>query len=196
VRQSGQLGAVLCAWKAPAGLTPEADALDVLSTALTSGKSSRLYRRLTDAGLTTNTFAFFPRLRDPGLFMVYGALAPDATHEAVEAELRAVLAEIAETGLTDAELERARRQVVAQEDFGRDGPFAIAAQLNEAIAVGDWTLYASYSDRIAAVTTEQVRAVAQATVDDDRLTVGHYVPILPEPAEAPSISSTEPALAA
>jgi zinc protease len=196
VRQSGQLGAVLCAWKAPAGLTPEADALDVLSTALTSGKSSRLYRRLTDAGLTTNTFAFFPRLRDPGLFMVYGALAPDATHEAVEAELRAVLAEIAETGLTDAELERARRQVVAQEAFGRDGPFAIAAQLNEAIAVGDWTLYASYSDRIAAVTTEQVRAVAQATVDDDRLTVGHYVPILPEPAEAPSISSTEPALAA
>ena len=45
------LGAVLCAWKAPPGLTPEADALDVLSTALTSGKSSRLYRRLTDAGL-------------------------------------------------------------------------------------------------------------------------------------------------
>ena len=193
VRQAGQLGAVLCAWKAPAGLTPAADALDVLATALTSGKSSRLYRRLTDAGLTTNTFAFFPRLRDPGLFMVYGALAPDATHEAVEAELRAVLAEIADSGLTEAELERARRQVVAQEAFGRDGPFAIAAQLNEAIAVGDWTLYADYTGRIEAVTAEQVQAAARAAVHDDRLTVGHYVPVLPE-TEAPAEPET-PALA-
>ena len=197
VRQAGQLGAVLCAWKAPPGLTPEADALDVLATALTSGKSSRLYRRLTDAGLTTNTFAFFPRLRDPGLFMVYGALAPDATHEAVEAELRAVLADIADAGLTDAELERARRQVAAQEAFGRDGPFAIAAQLNEAIAVGDWTLYADYRSRIAAVTTDQVQAAARAAIDDDRLTVGHYVPILPEPAQTDAANpTTEPALAA
>ena len=181
VRQAGQLGAVLCAWKAPPGLTPEADALDVLATALTSGKSSRLYRRLTDAGLTTNTFAFFPRLRDPGLFMVYGALAPDVAHEAVETELRAVLAEIAASGLTETELERARRQVVAQEAFGRDGPFAIAAQLNEAIAVGDWTLYADYPGRIAAVTAEHVQAAARAAIHDDRLTVGHYVPILPAP---------------
>ena len=196
VRQAGQLGAVLCAWKAPPGLTPEADALDVLSTALTSGKSSRLYRRLTDAGLTTNTFAFFPRLRDPGLFMVYGALAPDATHEAVETELRAVMAEIADAGLTDAELERARRQVVAQEAFGRDGPFAVASQLNEAIAVGDWTLYADYRRRIAAVTAEQVQAAAAAAVHDDRLTVGHYVPVLPEPAAASAGSAPEPALAA
>ncbi|MEM6783518.1 MAG: pitrilysin family protein [Bacteroidota bacterium] len=179
VRQAGQLGAVLCAFKAPAGLDADADALDVLSTALTSGKSSRLYRGLTDQGLTTSTFAYFPRLRDPGLFMVYGALAPDVKHETVEETLRQILAEIVEHGLTEAELERARRQTVAQDAFGRDGPYAIASQLNEAIAVGDWTLYATYRDRIASVTAADVQRVAAQIFRAGRLTVGHYVP---EPA--------------
>ena len=176
VRQAGELGAVLLAYKAPAGLDPDADALDVLVQALSAGKSSRLYRRLTDRSLTTGASAFFPRLRDPGLLAAYGTLAPDVTHEAVEAELRAVLHEVAADGLTDDEIARGRRQVVADEAFGRDGPYAVVSQLNEAIAVGDWTLFSEFQDRIEAVTPEAVREAAARVVHDDRLTVGWYVP--------------------
>ncbi len=177
LKQAGELGAVLVAQKAPAGLDADADALDVLVQALAAGKSSRLYRRLTDAGLTTSAFAFYPRLRDPGLFVLYAALAPDVSHETVEAELVAILDEVARDGLTDAELARGRQQVVADEAFGRDGPYAVVAQLNEAIALGDWTLYAEYRDRIDAVTPEAVQAAAQRLVSEDRRTVGHYVPV-------------------
>lgn len=176
VRQAGELGAVVLAYKAPAGLDADADALDVLVQALAAGKSSRLYRRLTDRGLTTSAFAYFPRLRDPGLFMLYGTLSPDTDHATVEAELKAVLAEIAGGGLSDDELARARRQVVAEEAFNRDGPFAVVAQLNEAIAVGDWTLFSTFRDRIEAVTAAAVQAAAARLVTDDRLTVGWYVP--------------------
>ena len=176
VRQAGELGAVILAYKAPAGLDPDADALDVLVQALSAGKSSRLYRRLTDRSLTTSASAFFPRLRDPGLFAVYGTLAPDVTPETVEAELRAVLREVAADGLTAEEIERGRRQVVADEAFGRDGPYAVVSQLNEAIAVGDWTLFSEFRGRIEAVTAEAVRAAAARLVHDDRLTVGWYVP--------------------
>ncbi len=178
LKQAGELGAVLVAQKAPAGLDPDADALDVLVQALAAGKSSRLYRRLTDAGLTTSAFAFYPRLRDPGLFVLYAALAPDVAHETVEAELVAILDEVARDGLTDAELARGRQQVVADEAFSRDGPFAVVAQLNEAIALGDWTLYAEYRDRIDAVTPEAVQAAAQRLVHPDRRTVGHYIPVV------------------
>ena len=176
LKQAGELGAVLVAQKAPAGLDADADALDVLVQALAAGKSGRLYRRLTDAGLTTSAFAFYPRLRDPGLFVLYAALAPGVAHETVEAELVAVLDEVARDGLTDAELARGRQQVVADEAFGRDGPYAVVAQLNEAIALGDWTLYAEYRDRIDAVTREAVQAAAARLVHPDRRKVGHYVP--------------------
>ncbi len=182
VRQAGQLGAVLMAFKAPRGLSPEADALDVLAVALGGGKSSRLYRALVDRGLATSQFAWMPRLRDPGLFSIFAALGPDVEHAAIEEAVWEVLHGMMGEGLTGEELDRARSQIVAEEAFGRDGPFAIASQLNEAIAAGDWTLYAGYLDRIARVTPEAVVEVARATFERDRLTAGHFVPTVPEAA--------------
>jgi zinc protease len=179
VRQSGQLGAMLMSFRAPAGLDLEADALDVLAVALGAGQSSRLHRRLTDQGLTTASVAWMPRLRDPGLFNVYASLAPDVDHATVEDALWETLLAVADDGITEGELARARRQLVADEAFGRDGAFAIASRLNEAIAAGDWTLYTTFLDRIEHVTTDHVRAAARRTFDRDRVTVGHYVPILP-----------------
>ncbi len=176
VRQAGELGTVLVAYKAPAGLDADADALEVLSQALAAGKSSRLYRRLTDQGLTTSASAFYPRLRDPGLFVLYGTLTPDTDPQTVEDALKDALAEVARDGLGADELARARRQVVADEAFSRDGPYAVVSQLNEAIAVGDWTLFTSYRDRIEAVEAADVQAAAARIASDDRLTVGWYVP--------------------
>ncbi|MFN3596543.1 MAG: M16 family metallopeptidase [Rubricoccaceae bacterium] len=185
IRQAGELGAVVLGYKAPAGLERDADALDVLVQVLAHGNSSRLFRRLTDRGLTAAAFAFYPRLRDPGLFLLYGALTPGTPAADVEAGLREALREVARKGITAAELARARRQVVAEEAFARDGPFSVVAQLNEAIAVGDWTLFARYRERIEAVTAEDVQAAAARLDNDDRLTVGVYEPITPDaPPEA------------
>jgi zinc protease len=176
VRQAGELGAVLLAYKAPAGLDEAADALDVLVQVLAAGKSGRLYRALTDAGLATSASAYYPRLRDPGLFIAYATLAPDVTHDTAEAALKAALHAVADEGITDVELARARRQVVADEAFGRDGPYAVVAQINEAVAVGDWTLFAHFRDRVEAVSAEDVQAAAADVLDDDRLTAAWYVP--------------------
>ena len=176
VRQAGELGAVLLAYKAPAGLDEAADALDVLVQVLAAGKSGRLYRALTDPGLSTAASAYFPRLRDPGLFIAYATLAPDVGHDAAEAALKAALRAVADDGITDAELARARRQVVADEAFGRDGPYAVVSQINEAVAVGDWTLFADFRDRVEAVSAADVQAAAAEVLNDDRLTVAWYVP--------------------
>ena len=176
VRQAAELGTVLLGYRAPAGLSAEADALDVLVQALAAGKSSRLFRRLTDRGLTTGAYAYYPRLRDPGLFMLYGMLAPDVDAATVEAELRAVMRSVVDDGVTEAELERGRRQVIADEAFERDGPYSVVSQLNEAIAVGDWTLFTDYRRRIEAVTAADVQAAAARLVSDDRLTVGVHDP--------------------
>ncbi|MGB3543204.1 M16 family metallopeptidase [Rubrivirga sp.] len=177
VKQAGELGTVLLAYKAPHGLDETADALDVLVQILGAGKSSRLYRALTDTGISTSASAYFPRLRDPGLFVAYATLAPDVEHAAAEDALKSALEAVAQDGVTDTELARARRQVVAQEAFERDGPFSVVAQINEAVAVGDWTLFAEYRGRIEAVTAADVQAAAASVLDDDRLTVGWYVPL-------------------
>lgn len=177
IRQAGQLGAVMIAFKSPPALHQDTDALDVLSVILTSGKSSRLFRSLTDRGLTTHLFGGASRLRDPGLTYFYAMLAPGQTHEEVEEAIYRTLDDLKENGITDDELQRAKNQRKAQEAFGRDGSFSIAAQLNEAIAAGDWRLYTTIRDRIDRVTADDVQRAARTYCVEDRRTVGHYVPI-------------------
>ncbi|MFQ5568557.1 MAG: M16 family metallopeptidase [Rhodothermales bacterium] len=176
VRESGQLGALMTAYKSPSGLDPDTDALDVLTMVLASGKSSRFYRRLTDQGLTAQVVASTTRLRDPGLFYVLTLLSPGRTHEEVEAAVEEVFEQIREEGVTPDEVQRAKNQLRAQEAFSRDGPFAIASQLNEAIAAGDWKLYTTLLERIDRVETDDVRRVAQRYLREDARTVGWYVP--------------------
>ncbi|PSQ98804.1 MAG: insulinase family protein [Bacteroidetes bacterium QS_9_68_14] len=177
VRQQGQLGALLVAYKGPPGLTEDADALAVLARILASGKGSRCYRRLTDRGLTAEVVAMSPRLHDPGLFSLFAFLAPEKTHDEVEMALEEVIQNVKEEGVAEDEVARAKRQLKAQEAFGRDGPFAIAAQLNEALAAGDWTLYAQFMDRIEQVTPADVQRVARQYLNREKRTVGTYVPV-------------------
>lgn len=176
VRQSGQLGALMVAFKSPSGLQADTDALDVLSVILTSGKSSRLFRALTDSGLTTHLFSGASRLRDPGLFYTFAMLAPERSHLQVEEAMFQVFDRIKEEGITDDELQRAKNQRRAQDAFGRDGPFAIAAQLNEAIAAGDWKLYTQMQERIDRVTAADVQRVARQYLVEEGRTVGSYIP--------------------
>ena len=176
VRQAGQLGALMIAYKAPHGRHPDADALDLLSMVLGYGKTSRLHRALTDPGITTHASASASRLRDPGLFYVFALLAPGSSHEEVEKQIRALIEGVARDGVTEGELERARNQLRAHESFERDGPFAVASQLNEAIAAGDWKLYTTFQERISRVTAEDVRRVAAAYCVERGQTVGYYVP--------------------
>lgn len=177
LRMAGQLGALMLAYKSPSAMEEDSDALNVLAMALSSGKSSRLYRRLTDTGLVSSVSAVASRFRDPGLFYCYALLSGEATHDQVEAALRAELERVKEEGVAEAELQRARSKLKAQTAFARDGSFSLASQLNEAIAAGDWRLFATFLERIEAVTADDVRRVAQTYCVDDRCTVGRYVPV-------------------
>jgi zinc protease len=176
VKQDGQLGAVLMAYKSPPAVEPDSDALDVLARILASGKGSRLFRRCTDQGLTSDVFGINFRLRDPGLFSVFGYLAPDTDHETVEHAIEEEIEAIKTEGVAQEELDRARSQLRAQIAFDRDGPMKVASQLNEAIAAGDWKLYTQYLDRLDEITVDDIQRVARTYLDPDTSTVGWYVP--------------------
>ena len=51
-------------------------------------------------------------------------------------------------GVTDAEVQTAISKLIAERAYARDGSFAQAEQLNECIAVGDWTLQVSLEEKI------------------------------------------------
>lgn len=176
VKQAAPLGTLMLGWKCPPATHPDADALAVLFMLLTHGRTSRLYRALTDAGRTTFVGGTSSRLRDPGLAFLYAQPTPGTSLDAVEGWLRAEVQRVRDEGVGDEELERARKGVEAQEAYARDGAYAVAGQLNESIAAGDWRLFATALQRVHAVTADDVQRVARTYLHDDALTVGLHLP--------------------
>ena len=176
VRAAGHVGAVMMAYKMPPASHPDSYALSLLAQVLATGKSGRLYRRLTDQGMTAQVTAASTPGRDSGLFYFLALLAPGRTHEEVEETIREVIAEVREEGIQEDEIRRAKNQLRAEEAYSRDGPYAIASQLNEAIAAGDWKLYTTFRERLGRVTSDDVRRVAREYLSPEGGTVGWYVP--------------------
>ena len=177
LERPGQLGNVLIAYKVPAARDADLPALEVLGSILSDGKSSRLYPVLVDKSLALGSEAGAYRLRDPGMFIATATLAPGATHDEVEKIMLAEIEKLKSAGVTAAEVERIVLQYQAAEAYGRDGTANVASSLNEWIAVGDWTLYARYAEKVAKVTPADVQRVAKTYLGHDQSTTGWFVPV-------------------
>ncbi len=179
VRRPGEIGTVIIAHKVPNGRDADQPALDVLDAIMSSGKNARLYRALVDQGLALNAGAGTDLHRDLSLHTVYAVLAPGVTHTAVEKSLLAEIAKIKTDGVSAAEVARVKRQYIAADAYKRDGTAAVASEINEWIAVGDWTLYVTFPQKVQLVTPADVQRVAKEYLKEDQSTTGWFIPVPP-----------------
>ncbi|MDQ3649551.1 MAG: insulinase family protein [Acidobacteriota bacterium] len=196
VRRAGELALVQIAFHTPAvlgqltvlsnedlaarALDPPVDndifPLVVLSTALSNGITSRLYQALVERELAVEVHTNVDQFRDPGLFNVYATVTPGVEPRDVEEVALTELQRVAHEGLTGAEVDKAKRQLIAHVAYDRDGTSNIAAQISEAEAVADWRFFKDYAANIARVTPADVRRVARHYFTEDNRTVGHFIP--------------------
>jgi len=153
--------------------------LVVLSVALSHGITSRLYQSLVETELTVDASSNADQHRDPGLFTVYATVRPGVEPKKVEETILDELRKVAEEGLTEAEVEKAKQQIIAQMAYSRDGTFNIAMQMAEAEAIADWRFYKDYEANISRVTTADTGRVARLYFTEDNRTVGHFIPKQP-----------------
>jgi len=179
VKRAGQLGVVAIAHKVPAATHPDFPALSLLGAILGDGKNSRLYRTLTDKNLSTGVFTGPFATRDPSLHFTFIPLAPGAKHEQVEQVALEEIERLKKDGVTDTELQAAIAKALADSAFQRDGSFAIAGNINQWIAVGDWTLYYSMDEATKKVTTADIQRVASKYLNGDQSTTGWFIPLAP-----------------
>jgi zinc protease len=177
VKRPGELGTVVIAHKVPNGRDADQPALDMLDAILSSGKNARLYRALVDQGLALNAGAGNDLHRDLSLHTVFAVLAPGATHAQVEKALLDEIAKIKTGGVTAAEVARVKQQYIAADAYKRDGTAAIAAEINEWIGVGDWTLYVTFPQKVQQVTPADVQRVARQYLNEDQSTAGWFIPV-------------------
>ena len=156
----------------------EAEALDVLAQVLGRGSNSRIYETLVvDKGLAVNAgTSYSGTALDYGRLSVYGMPKPGVTLAQIEDAIEAVIAEIADKGVTADELDGSKTKLISEAVYAQDSQATLARWYGSALSTGGTVeRVQGWPDRLRAVTGADVREAARQWFDKRRSVTGYLV---------------------
>src|SRR5438034_219679 len=153
------------AWHIPEVTSPDVPALDLLSTILGDGRSSRLYRRVREqSGLAFSVSAFSYTPGDPGLFGIDATVDPKKREDAQKLILQ-IIDETKQAGATADELMKAKKMSLSHHLE------ALTTMRGQASDLGsNWMLTRNLN-----FSRDYLTAVQKVTLDDIRRVAGKYL---------------------
>lgn len=166
------------AWRIPPYRSEDHYALELLTSVLGGGESSRLYRALVhDQELLAEVDVSTGDRRGPDVFAIWSVCAQGHTADEARRAIDTVMASVLSRGVTARELEKAKNNVRAGFVFGLERP------LDRALYLGSMELYTGDARnvntelaRYEAVTTADLQRVARLYLRDDNRVVLEVVP--------------------
>jgi len=188
VRKAGQVPLLEVSYHVGTPRDPGAEALDLLHMILTTGESSRLYRRLVDQErIAVSVGSSVMEGFDPGLFTFQVTLASDRNPSDVERMLYEELARIGREGPTEDELAKAKNiQLSAYYQTLETISGKAGALGDNQVFRGDWKRLFSSPARYAAVKARDLQEIAKRIFDERNRTVGILIPEEARSADAPA----------
>jgi zinc protease len=156
----------------------ESEALEVLAHVLGSGSNSRLYRSLVvEKRLAVSVGAWYQGASlDVTRFSAHATPAANIGFPEVEAAMDEAIADIARNGITAEEIERTKTRLIADAVYAQDNQATLARWYGAALTTGSKAEdIATWPDRIRDVTSDAVRAAAQAWLDKRRSVTGYLI---------------------
>ena len=164
---------VMLAYHIPATSHADYYALDLLSSVLSQGNSSRFYQGLVDKQLATSADTYMPMSFDPNLFYILGVANTGVEASTLELALLEQINLIATQGVTAGELEKVKN--IKLINFYRD----METINGKANTLGTYEMYfGSFEklfdapERYNTVTPEDIKRVAQTYLIRANRTVG------------------------
>jgi zinc protease len=185
-----ELSRLSLSWHIPEITHPDVPALDLLSTILGDGRSSRLYRRLREeTGLAYGVSAFSYTPGDPGLLGIDATVELENRDAARDLVLK-IIDEIKTAGITPEELAKAKK-ISLSHHLG-----ALTTMRGQASDLGsNWFLTRNlnftrdYLDAVQKITSDDIRRVGEKYLVDNNLTV---VSLDPKAAAAARSEAAQP----
>jgi predicted Zn-dependent peptidase len=161
VRKKAELAEIMIGYHAPPVSSEDIYALDVLSEILTGGNSSRLHRSLVrELEIAVYVYSYFSWRIDPGLFVFGVKMKPESDTVDGEKAIYEALEIIAENGVTEAELEKAKNILEADYVRSMQTVNGKAGKIGRyEILFGDYNEILNVLDRYREVTSDDVKKV-------------------------------------
>jgi zinc protease len=178
LRKEASAASVLAGWHVPATSDPDSRVLELIDLMLTSGESSRLYRRLVDREpLALFVWSGTDDNFDPGLFQILTMNRDGIDGPQVEGPLYEELERLKNEPVGEEELRKAKNMLLA--GFYRDmATLSGRAQALGTYALfhGDWRTLFTAVEQYEAITPEDIMRVAGETFRPENRTVVTLIP--------------------
>ncbi len=171
----------------PAGSQADFAAVEVLEAILTDDPSGRLYKSLVETKQAAAVFGITFAYHDPSVMIIMARVTQGKNPEDVLKALEATIAKVAKKGVTQAEVDRIKQQLLKQREQTASNSGRLGLELSEWAAQGDWRLYFLHRDRLEKLTAADVSKVAAKYLKPDNSTVGLFIP-----TKSPDRSSVPP----
>lgn len=163
------------AYKRPTGIHPDDAALNVLASALSSGRTGVMYKEMVEErklALGAAVFSNFLSEKYPGLLTFVSVPAVGKTVEENEKAFHEIIERVKTKKIDDVVLNRVKTQVRASLIRGLDSNMGLAMQLAENYQLyGDWRNMFKQIGEIEKVTADDVMRVAKTYLLDSGRTV-------------------------
>jgi len=172
------LPAIALTYLVPPEKSPDSEALQVASTILAQGESSRLYKSLIYEQQVAQSADVITDLReDAGVFYFNVVLASEKKSEDVERALLAEIKKIQDAPVSAAELNKAKNQLVTNELHQRETSNGKALALGQsAVLLGDPNRVNTDLARLQAVSAADVQRVMKKYLTANNRLVIYYLP--------------------
>jgi predicted Zn-dependent peptidase len=173
-----QIPMVVASYRTPSMKTRDARVLDMISTILSDGKSSRLYKKIVDdqkMALQVGAFSF--NQEDYGMYILYGMPQGETKTETILSEMDEEIVKLQTELISERELEKLKNKYDNNYVNSNASVEGVAENLaSYYLLYGDVNLINSEIEIYRSITREEIRDIAKKYLNPNQRLVLDYVP--------------------
>ena len=169
---------MILAYRTPSMKTRDARVLDFISSILSDGKSSRLYKKIVDdKKMALEIGAFNQSQEDYGTYIIYGLPQGEFTNVDLAKEVDAEIVNLQTDLVSEKELEKLKNKYDSDYVDGNSNVEGIASNLASFyLLYGDVNLINTEIEMYHSITREEIREVAKKYLNPNQRLILDYVP--------------------
>ncbi len=155
-------------------------ALELLAGVLSGGESARFAKNLVRGKESASSAEAYynPFSRYTTQFIIFATPSRKDGLNTMETDIQAQIKMVQTSKVEPAELERVKKQIIAQKVFEKDSMFGQAMEIGLLETVGlSWKVGENFADKLQAISAEQVQEVAKLYLRPDNLTRAELIPL-------------------
>jgi zinc protease len=166
------------AYRTPGFATREAHVFDMISSYLSDGKSSKLYKKMVDdQKQALQVGAFNVGQEDYGMYLVFGLPIGEVSLETLVSEMEEEIAAVRETLISESDYQKLQNKFENQFVNSNSSVEGIAGSLaTYHMLYGDTSLINKEIEVYRSITREEIKKVAAAFLNPSQRVVIDYLP--------------------